>query len=298
MDSHIALSVNGNPVTRFEYDNSLQEFARQLFGKGSAELAPGQLKKADELARERLIAKELLYQAALSRGLIASEQDVADEAQKMIAQFPKEEEFFEKLVQVDIDQPTFWRIMRKDMTVNLISSTTLEEASDPDIAQIEEIYRKYPQFMKVAEQVSAHHILIKIDPAAGPAAKDQAQERIDSILAQCMEPGADFCQLAYESSDCPSASKGGDLGLFKRGDMIKAFEDSAFSQPLGVVGPIIETDYGFHLLRVDEFIAEKNLSLEEASGKIRTYLKEDAGALALKELTEGLRKDAAIESFI
>jgi peptidyl-prolyl cis-trans isomerase C len=73
--------------------------------------------------------------------------------------------------------------------------------------------------------------------------------KIDGLKKQ-LDAGADFAALAKENSDCPSGQKGGDLGEFTRGQMVKAFDDAAFSQEVGKVGPIIETPFGFHVIKV------------------------------------------------
>jgi len=74
-------------------------------------------------------------------------------------------------------------------------------------------------------------------------------EKIIALKKQLTE-GGDFAALAKENSDCPSKEKGGDLGTFQRGQMVKAFEEAAFTQPIGQVGAIVETDFGYHLIKV------------------------------------------------
>jgi peptidyl-prolyl cis-trans isomerase C len=82
------------------------------------------------------------------------------------------------------------------------------------------------------------------------SAKNQAKREKILDLKKKIGEGADFAALAKESSDCPSKEKGGDLGTFQRGQMVKPFEDAAFTQPIGQVGGIVETDFGYHLIKV------------------------------------------------
>ena len=81
------------------------------------------------------------------------------------------------------------------------------------------------------------------------AAKAEKKAKIEAIKKQLAE-GGDFVELAKENSDCPSGKKGGDLGEFTRGQMVKPFEDAAFSQEIGKVGDIVETQFGYHLIKV------------------------------------------------
>lgn len=81
------------------------------------------------------------------------------------------------------------------------------------------------------------------------ATNDLKRVKLEDVRKQLLG-GADFADIARNVSECPSAKKGGELGEFVRGKMIKAFEDAAFSQEIGVVGPVIQTSFGYHLLKV------------------------------------------------
>ena len=89
-------------------------------------------------------------------------------------------------------------------------------------------------------QVKASHILV------------QTVEEANELLRQIKEENADFAKLAAEHSLCPSGSRGGDLGYFGRGQMVKPFEDAAFSMEIGEVSQPIETQFGWHLLFLED----------------------------------------------
>ncbi|RLB50265.1 MAG: parvulin peptidyl-prolyl isomerase [Deltaproteobacteria bacterium] len=102
----------------------------------------------------------------------------------------------------------------------------------------------------MSEQVRASHILLMYSGSSRSSAarsKAEAETQIAELKAS-IDAGGDFAALAQEHSDCPSGKSGGDLGSFGRGQMVKAFEDSAFGMNVGDVSGVIETDFGYHII--------------------------------------------------
>ena len=81
--------------------------------------------------------------------------------------------------------------------------------------------------------------------------KDDAESQIAALKAE-LDGGAEFADVARDNSDCPSSSKGGDLGTFGRGAMIGAFEDTAFALEIGATSDVVETDFGYHIIHRTE----------------------------------------------
>jgi peptidyl-prolyl cis-trans isomerase C len=103
----------------------------------------------------------------------------------------------------------------------------------------------------MAEQVRASHILLMYAGSQRSTAnrsKDQALSQIREIKTQ-VDAGADFADLAKRHSDCPSAKQGGDLGSFGRGQMVGPFEQAAFGLPVGGTSDVVETGFGYHIIR-------------------------------------------------
>jgi peptidyl-prolyl cis-trans isomerase C len=103
----------------------------------------------------------------------------------------------------------------------------------------------------MADQVRASHILLMYagsDRSTATRSQADAQAQIAQLKAQ-IDAGADFADLARRHSDCPSGARGGDLGAFGRGQMVKPFEDAAFTMPVGTTSGVIETQFGYHLVR-------------------------------------------------
>ena len=106
----------------------------------------------------------------------------------------------------------------------------------------------------MTDQVRASHILLMYDGSMRSTAtrsKEAAETQISALKCE-LEGGAVFADIARENSDCPSSSKGGDLGSFGRGMMVGAFEETAFTLEVGTTSGVIETDFGYHIIHRTE----------------------------------------------
>ena len=106
---------------------------------------------------------------------------------------------------------------------------------------------------QVPEKVHAAHILLMYQGSAGATeditrTKEEAYQEIQNLLTR-VKAGEDFSELAKEYSNCPSGKNGGDLGEFSKGDMVKPFEDAAFGLKKDDISKIVETKYGFHIIK-------------------------------------------------
>ena len=144
-----------------------------------------------------------------------------------------------------------------------------EEMASKQGTTVDEMIHKAPMGEKKAREELTEQMLIeklvdtqvrskiKVDDKAVDAAFAEAQKirmekrtQIDAIRTQLLA-GTNFEAVARESSDCPSGKQaGGDLGKFERGQMVKPFSDAAFSQKIGEIGPVVETEFGFHVIKV------------------------------------------------
>jgi peptidyl-prolyl cis-trans isomerase C len=160
--------------------------------------------------------------------------------------------------------------------------------------EIRTFYDTHPNSFKKSEQVRASHILIKVDSQAEPSVKEEKKAKLRKIQKR-LKGGEDFGVLAKEFSECPSNSKGGDLGYFGSGKMVKPFEDAAFKLKTGEVSDIVETQFGYHLIKVVDKKPASVMGYEDVKDKIGQYLKQEKTAKQLKGYIEELRKKAVIE---
>jgi peptidyl-prolyl cis-trans isomerase D len=159
-----------------------------------------------------------------------------------------------------------------------------------DISQ-EEIKAYYEEniddfFMQ--QQVKARHILFKVPPDADSTKVEEARKRAEEILARAKK-GEDFASLAEKYSEGPTAKKGGDLGYSPRGRMVKQFEDAAFSLKPGELSAVVRTQFGFHIIKVEDVQQERTQSLDEVRKSIESTLRDQE--------SRGLAERSAEEAF-
>ncbi len=123
-----------------------------------------------------------------------------------------------------------------------------------DEAELQKYYQRHLDLFEIAEQVKAAHILIKVAQDAGAEMKEKKRKQATEILEKA-RAGEDFAQLAKKYSDDPgSASRGGELGFFPRGAMVAPFENAAFALPPGQISDLVESPYGYHIIKVEEHV--------------------------------------------
>lgn len=137
------------------------------------------------------------------------------------------------------------------------------------------------------EQRQASHILIRVDKDASESQVQEAKAKIEQIQAQLKTNPADFAKLAKQHSQDPgSAAKGGDLGYFGRGMMVKPFEDAVFALKENQLSEVVRSDFGFHLIKLTGIQAERARPLKEMHDEIVAELKRQQGAKAYAEAAE------------
>jgi peptidyl-prolyl cis-trans isomerase D len=138
-----------------------------------------------------------------------------------------------------------------------------------------------------AERRRASHILITAGPGGSAPDKPQARKLAESVLAKVRANPADFARLVKDYSKDPgSAQKGGDLGWFGRGMMVKSFEDAVFSMKDGETSGLVESDFGFHIIRVTGIEAARLKSFEDVKGQIEDELRLQAAQKRFSETAE------------
>lgn len=138
-----------------------------------------------------------------------------------------------------------------------------------------------------AEERRASHILIAADKGSPAAERQKARERAEALLAEVRKNPAQFAELARKNSDdTGSAAQGGDLDFFRRGAMVKPFEDAAFAMKGGEISPVIETDFGYHIIRLTDVRGGTTKPFEEVRAQIEVEVRRSLAQRKYAEAAE------------
>jgi peptidyl-prolyl cis-trans isomerase D len=161
-------------------------------------------------------------------------------------------------------------------------------------AEIQQYYQQNQQQFKVDAQVKVRHILISVDPNAGPDADAKAKAKAQGILDQLQKDnGKDFADLAKKNSDDPgSKDQGGELGWIKHGVTVPQFDSVAFAQKPGQISGLVRTQFGYHIIQTEDKQDAHTKPLDEVKSSIVDALTKQKAAQAEQALAQQLASDA------
>jgi peptidyl-prolyl cis-trans isomerase SurA len=268
---------------------------------------PANLPKGQADERKLEIRKktlDLLIDELLMRQQVAEHKvEVAkEEVEKQVKQLQKsnnltDEQFIQALKMEGRTMADLRADIRKQMErsklVEVQMRSNPEMRSQVQISEkdIEEYYRSH---YATSEKVRASHILIAAPPGTKPEAVQAARAKAEGLRDQ-LKTGVDFGELARKVSDDPSASLGGDLGWFRKGDMVASFEKAAFGMKKGSVSGVVRTQFGFHIIKVTDRTMEDRPDLEKVRGKIQQQLYREKFQRAMRVWLDDLRRRSVIE---
>jgi len=189
---------------------------------------------------------------------------------KVVADVARKEKFDQRSqVKKQLDYVADDFLSREYLAKVVMPGATVSEAD------LKEYYTQNKQSLGVPEQVKARHILFKVDPAASQDEKNKALKRAEAVLKR-IQSGEDFAKLAEaHSDDLGSKTNGGDLGYFTPGQMVPDFELVAFYTNPGETSDIVETKYGYHIIRVEDHVEARERSFEEMKDHIKEKLHQE-----------------------
>lgn len=289
-------AVNGVIIKQREYDRELEFFVKRAAPEGQ-QIPDSQLAEIKNDVLNSLIDREVLFQESKKKGIEVKPEAISDQLQSIKQRYPDEAQFTEMLKSLGMSESDVQAQIKRGMAIQELINTEVAEKVKISDEECKQYYDTHPELFKQPEQVRASHILIKVDENATEAQKKEAREKIKAVQEK-VKKGEDFAELAKTYSEGPSAPGGGNLGYFRRGQMVKPFEDAAFKLKPGETSDIVETRFGYHLIKVVDKQPEKTFAYAEIKDRLNEHLKKQKVETEVDVYIDNLRKSAKIEKFL
>lgn len=286
-----AAIVNGVKITSLDLKRALKVLMQ---GQRGAKPNDEKLKEMEKQALNQLISAEILYQAGQKIEIKDIDKQVEEKLKTGRAKFKSESDFTKAIKELEMGETDLKEYTRKDMVI----SNFVEKTIIPKILVTENdartFYEQNPDKFIRPESFRASHILIGTDGKVNDSDKKLAYDKAAKLRKE-LASGADFAALAKDNSTCPSKVQGGDLGYFVKGQMVPAFEKAAFDLKPGEISDVVETQFGYHIIKLMEKKAASKVDFKEAKPRIEDFLKNQKIGAAVGQFLEESRKTANIE---
>ena len=289
--SDVLAWVNGTAITSGEVERAISIFLAQ--SRASHDLTPEARREAESAALDQLIGNRLLYQNGLKLKFEDLDRLVAEKVAQAKAKFPSPSAFDSALKANGLSEPEAQEIVRNEIVVaNLLRKEVVDKITIPE-ADLRRFYQQNLERFTSPATVQISHILIEAAPEASAAEKTKARERAEAVRKRLLA-GEDFAALAKSQSSCPSKEEGGDLGVFGQQELLPEFAAALAGIKPGELSPVVETSFGFHVLKLVARNSARVSTFDEAREKIESYLKQERTQQAIADYVSELKKSATI----
>ena len=287
--------VNDTILLRQDLDREMKLVSLKLARQGRPVNAE-QLKRYEGEIRDTLVNRTLLLQQAKSAGIDVKNSAVVKALDEFKAAFKDEKAYQNALTEMGFTEEMLKSQIHSGLTIKtLIDKTVLQKISVSD-QQVRAYYDDNPNLFRKPEQVKASHILIQVPANADEAKQADALAAIQALKLR-LDNGENFATLAQENSDGPSKTKGGDLGFFSREQMVPPFSEAAFALQPGQTSDVVQTRFGYHLIRVTERQAEQTMAYNEVKEAISARLRQEQEGQKIDAYLEKIKEHADIKRF-
>jgi len=264
----IVAIVNDQPITDADIEITMQSVYAQYKELYSGRKLNVELERARKKVLEKLIHDELIYQEALAIGISVDRAEVNDYISKLKSQFMSQEDFEAALDARGIGIQSLKDRYKRQLMVKRLMSLKVKSEVTIMPSEVAAYYHKNKKEFVVPKSAEAYQILIKKSKEKNPAqAKKEARQVMELIKL-----GGSFGELAKRYSQGPNAKKGGYLGIVEERQMIKQIDEAIFSLKPGEISGIVETDLGFHIIKVKSINSEQTRPLADVGEQIEDIL--------------------------
>jgi len=289
------IKVNGQVIPEEAIQFEFERLARFYSEHGwSNDQIKSNLPELVEQAQNQAIGAKLLLDEAARLDIPVSEPEVDEQVEQIVAQVGGREAFKKALAAQKTTEETFRAQIRQGKRVDKLVAQATSGTEEPTEADIEKYFNEHKAEFSTGEKVLAQHILVTPDGDA-EASKKEAYTKINDIRERIVAGAKTFESEAAEHSTCPSGKEGGSLGWFGRGMMVPEFDSEAFAMDIGDISGIIETQFGYHIIKKTDHNKGGEADFDTVREQIRDLLRHSRRGSAMTAYVSELRSNAKIE---
>ncbi|MBU1711271.1 MAG: peptidylprolyl isomerase [Proteobacteria bacterium] len=292
----IVAKVNGQPIYQSTLVSAVEEYKKKYSKFGMKNPRPVFIKTLQKQALDKIIEDEVLSQASLVHQVPDIKEQINEQVVKLKAQLKTREKFDQYLAKRQLDNERLELWLKQKIQINSYLKSQGLSSSQVSEEEIQSFYEKSKEGFRREESVKVRHILVQLNPDAGPEETAIARKKIEKAREKILS-GKSFSEVAKEDSQCNSASGGGEIDYINHGYMPKEFDEVAFSLEAGTLSQVVRTTFGFHIIEVLDKQPGGIPSLAAMRDFINKYLEQQALQKKLADHIENLKKNAAIEIF-
>jgi peptidyl-prolyl cis-trans isomerase C len=287
----IVARVNGTDITRRAFLNRATALKGQL---------PAIQVGADFYQRvlDDMVGGELLYQSVEKKGIVPTEQEIDAEIESQKGRFGGEVELGKALEAQGLTLDDLRLELKKEIGIQKLIERDFIPVITVSADEKKKFYAENSAQMQRPDQFRAAHILILIEKSATPESKEEARKKAGAIRS-LLDAGQDFTELARKNSGDPgSKDSGGELPWMSPGQTVPPFEAAALALAPGEISPVVETQFGYHIIKLHEKRSAGVMSYEEVEGRIDEFLKRRGLQQKIEAEIQGLKAQGKVEVFI
>lgn len=287
----VVVTVNGTSLTRDRLDAAVRTLLP--YESFHRNLSPAKLEDVRRRALSEIVEDELQYQEARRLGLSVPDADIEQMLGDAASRYPSRQAFVDALAKEGATLADTRQEIRRALLIRRAFDLRVTQRCGIGADEARAFYMANPERFVEPERLHVQAITIGVDPSAGPKAWAAGRSRADEVR-RLLDGGASFETLARQYSTDATATKGGDMGLVHRGSLTPEFEAALAALPPGVVSPVIETLYGYHLVRVTEVQPARPRSFDDVAPRLQRDLKAERCESTRQAWVRTLRDAATI----
>jgi peptidyl-prolyl cis-trans isomerase C len=285
--------VNGIEIPREPFLKEL-ETTMKRYQRARHPVKPELAERLKDNLVRRLVDAEIIRQQAKVLKVEVTPEELAEKWTAHKSRYGSAEAFESFLTRAETTEAN----VKEQFEVNLVREKVFAAVSDGvevSTAEVKEFFKENEKRYYEPEQVRASHILIRVDPKADGIVKAQKKELASDIRKKALLPKANFDALAKQYGEDPTRDRGGDLGFFTKGRMVKPFEDAVWPLKDNEIAPVVETNFGFHVIKKTGHKKAHQKTFKEVQDQIERAVRARKRNQAIRDALQKWKDEAKID---